>query len=116
MTRVTRTKGAALAIATLLLGGGCASSSTPRQPHLSRQQMVERARQEIDRRKLPLPEKYEIKVEEGFSRVEARPPARIFGVFFRFPYRGIKDTVYIVWFDEGGEIDVADYRAVLPLD
>ena len=100
----------------VLLFAGCASAPPGQHDRARREQMVERARHEIDRRGLPLPKQCEIKVEEGFSQPENRPRTRIFGVLFRFPYRGVKDTVYIVWFDEHGAVyDVTDYRTVVPL-
>jgi hypothetical protein len=103
-----------LFVALTLLAGGLSVGSAGKPPE-TREQMVIIAKQELKRRKLPLPKRYEVKVEEGFSRTEIRPPARIFGVFFKFIYRGAKDTVYIVWFDENGKIEVAGYRSVLPL-
>ena len=78
--------------------------------------MIKIARAEIGRRQLPLPKRYEIVIEKGFSHTEIRPRTHIFGVSFRFKYRHAIETVYIVWFDEHGALDdVTDYRSVLPL-
>ncbi len=85
---------------TLMIQFGCVGGSvTISRSPANRDSLVDIATHEIHRRKLPLPPRYEVVVEEGFYQEEMEPRRTIMCVSFRFRFRGVKDTVYMVTID-----------------
>jgi hypothetical protein len=99
-----------------LLTTSCIGTASPRQRQLygtDREKVIRIAKQELERRNLALPDRYDVVVENGKITNEIdNLPREVYGVWFL--RRGNRGAVYSVLIDKrSGKIDqVSDLRTV----
>jgi hypothetical protein len=98
------------------LATGCLGNARTQQREIvgaERERLVKIAKQELRRRHLVLPHDHDVVVENGEIGNEIAPlPRKVYGVWFRFTYRGKREVFYSVLIDKrSGRIDqVSDLR------
>jgi hypothetical protein len=94
---------------------GCTSHPRPSGAS-QRNEIIQIAKHEIDRRQIRLPLDCDIMVDEGVTVFPAGDAREEFIVRFTFAYHGKRDVVYKVVIDKRSEKidDFIDYRETIP--
>jgi hypothetical protein len=81
-----------------------------------RNEIIQIAEREIDRRQIHLPPDYDITVDEGVTVFPLEKPQEELVVRFTFTYRGKRDVVYKVLINKRSKKidDFIDYRDTIP--